>query len=452
MPAAQEQLASQYQELLEAIYQGCAEQTACPPPPEMQVQSWWNAGVFPCSGTTLRHGDVHILERGRWNRSTGPDFTHAEIELNGTRMRGCIEIDPRAQDWEAHGHGANPAFDSVILHVILTPPPAGWYTRNSQHKDIPILYLPPECWQNPSIHNCSAASFPRCRRPLAAMPATSITRLLQAAAAYRQEIKRTRFNRRVQTAGETQAWYEAWATTLGYHANKEAMLTLAMRAPIRQLGQYAESILLGTAGFLVPVLPDKTSEEARQYHRKVWDSWWMRQEQFTLSAERQIAWNQTPSRPLNHPQRRIAALAASVTAWKSIQPLLKADTAASLAKLLTGLTHPFWSTHYTLTAAPMKTKVALIGQQRIDDFLINHVLPYDKSPRSWDIYLSMKARTMPGNIKRTAELLFGSRNDMEETLKHAYAHQALMQIEADFCDSNICMDCAFPAQLSEWSH
>lgn len=446
-----EQLAFQYRELLETIYQGCADAPFLSLPPEMQLQGWWNAGLFPAEGSTERHGAVRILEQGRWNRTYGPDFTHAEIELNGQRLRGSIEIDPRAQDWEAHGHGANPAFDDVVLHVVFTPPPAGWYTRNSQHRDIAILYLPPENWPGAETKH-RETPLPRCRRPLAAMQADSVINLLKAAAAYRQEIKRTRFRQKASITGESQAWYEAWAATLGYHANKEAMQLLAMRAPVCTLEKDAEAILLGTAGFLLPTLPPQTSQEARDYHRRIWDAWWVKQEQFALAPERKIPWNQAPSRPLNHPQRRVAALAASMNKWHRILPLLKAEGARELTTLLTSITHPFWSTHYTLAAAPMKTKAALIGAQRVQDFLINHVLVYDTSPAAWALYLSVKAASTPTNIKRTATLLFGERTDLAALLKHAYAHQALLQIEADFCDCNICMDCAFPEQLSEWAH
>lgn len=446
-----EQLAFQYRELLENIYQGCEDTPFQAPPQEMQIQGWWNAGLFPVEGSTVRHGTVRILERGRWNRTYGPDFTHAEIELNGQRLRGSIEIDPRAQDWEVHGHGANPAFDNVVLHVVFSAPPTGWYTRNSQHRDVAILYIPPECWPVTEQQR-RETSLPRCRRPLAAMQPDSIVNLLKAAAAYRQEIKRTRFHRKAAATGESQAWYEAWAATLGYHSNKEAMQLLAMRAPVSALQNEAEAILLGTAGFLLPTLPTRASQEARDYHRKVWDAWWLKQEQFALAPERQLPWNQSPCRPLNHPQRRVAALAASMHKWHRILPLLQAETERELATLLTGITHPFWSTHYTLAAAPMKAKASLIGAQRVQDFLINHVLAYDTSPASWARYLSIKAASTPANIKRTAGLLFGERADLAPLLKHAYAHQALLQIEADFCDCNICMDCAFPEQLSEWAH
>ena len=346
MPTTRQHLVEQYRQLLADVYADCAAAPVHPElPPELQFQSWWAAGLLPREHATLRNGTVRILDTGRWNRLPGPDFTHAEIDLNGTRIRGDIEIDPCAQDWERHSHGANPEFNKVVLHVVLTPPPAGWYTRNSEHQDIPVLYLPPETWQNRPSHRADDDALPRCRQPLADMPAERIQKLLMAAAAYRMEHKRTLLRQRIAAVGEHQAWYEAWATTLGYSANKDAMLMLAMRSPIKELGTQSEAILLGTAGFLFPVLPENVGADARQYHRSVWDSWWMLREQYELAPERSLPWCKAPSRPLNHPQRRVAALAATTPFWHRIQPLLNAAGAAELSHLLSSVSHPFWDTH-----------------------------------------------------------------------------------------------------------
>lgn len=452
METPRQQLAEQYRKLREDIFFGCAGEAYTPaPPPEMQVQARWAAGLLPHQGTSLRHGDVRILEHGRWNRCPGPDFTHAEIELDGKRLRGDIEIDPGAQDWERHGHGANPAFNNVVLHVVLTPPPAGWYTRNSLHQDIPILYLPPHAIEPGAAVTGWDEAIPRCRKPLADMDAAHIDSLLRAAAAHRQEQKRDQFRKRIAAAGEKQAWYEAWATTLGYSANKEAMQMLAMRAPIAGLGAHAESILLGTAGFLVPVLPERASSEAREYHRGVWDSWWILREQYELAPQRSLSWCSAPARPLNHPQRRVAALAASVQQWRRISPLLCASAARELTSVLSSISHPFWDTHYTLASAPIRKRAALVGAQRISDFLINHVLVQDESPHAWQTYLAINGGPLPASIQRTANLLFGGRDDLKKLLRHAYAQQALLQIDTDFCARNICLDCAFPTQLCQWA-
>ena len=446
-------LAEQYRELLAEVYAGCAATPAASViPPELQLQSKWAAGLLAGNGNTLRHGLVRVLDSGRWNRCPGPDFTHAEIELNGQRMRGDIELDPCAQDWERHGHGANPAFNNVILHVIFTPPPQGWYTRNSLHQDIPVLYLPPETWQSHAPNHAADETLPLCRQPLSNIPEESIRTLLQAAAAYRMERKRATFRQRVAATGEKQAWYEAWATTLGYSANKDAMLMLAMRAPIKELGDRSEAILLGTAGFLFPVLPESVTADARLYHRGVWDTWWMLREQYELAPERSLPWCKTPSRPLNHPQRRVAALAATIPLWDKILPLLNATGATALQKRLSGIRHPFWDYHYTLGAAPMKARAALIGHTRIADFLINYVYMNDEAPHSWESFTRMKQNTIPSSISRTALHLFGKRPELDSTLRYAYAQQALIQIDADFCARHICQDCAFPAQLCQWAH
>lgn len=454
MNPTRQDLVQQYRHLLAEVYADCAAEPGAPDlPPELILQSWWAAGCLPKTGKTERDGELNILDTGRWNRLPGPDFTHAEIELNGKRMRGDIEIDPCAQDWEHHGHGANPGFNNVVLHVVLTPPPPGWYTRDSLHRNIPILYLSPETWQNHGFSKTTEDdAIPRCRRPLAEMPADKLRNLLQAAAAYRMELKRTAFRARAAAAGEKQAWYEAWAATLGYSSNTDAMRMLAMRAPVENLGNRSEAILLGTAGFLFPVLSEQAGEDTRAYHRGVWDAWWLLREQYELAQERSLPWCKAPSRPLNHPQRRVAALAASVPHWKRIMPLLNAAGSIDLIKLLSSISHPFWDTHYTLSSAPMKQRAALIGQNRITDFLINHVYVNDESPHSWESYKAIRQQTLPASISRTAGLLFGERPDLKSTLRSAYAQQALLQIDADFCARNICLDCAFPEQLCQWAH
>lgn len=454
MPQHRQHLVAQYRDFLNELYPQCADAPmVASPPAELVFQSWWATGRTIRHGQTLRHGAVRVLDGGRWNRSSGPDFTHAEIELDGKRFRGDIEIDPSAQDWERHGHGANPAYNNVVLHVVLTPPPAGWYTRNSLHQDIPILYIPAENWDSgASTASLDDDALPRCRHPLADMPADKIIHLLQAAAAHRMELKRAQLRSRAAAVGESQAWFEAWGTTLGYSANKEAMQMLTLRAPIKNLGNHAEAILLGTAGFLIPVLPESTTAEARLYHRGVWDAWWLLREQFELAKERALPWCRKPARPLNHPQRRVAALAACVPQWKRILPLLHAAGAADLCKLFNSISHPFWDTHYTLSSAPMKQKAALIGQPRVTDFLINYVYPNDENEYAWQSYLALKQGPMPAVIERTATLLFGERRDLGTTLRHAYAQQALLQIDADFCACHICKDCAFPVQLCDWAH
>lgn len=450
-------LADAYRRLLDDIFPPlCAAEdyTATEPArlSELEVQSLWHVGLLGNEGSTISHGQVRILDFGEWNRSAGPDFLHAEIELDGKRIRGDIEIDPQAQDWERHGHGSNPLYNRVALHVVLSPAPVGWFTRNSLHLEVPVMFLPPARIRRalgmaPPIDR---EMTPLCRRPLDTMQPAHVASLLQAAAAHRASIKRKRFYDKAEVLGKSQAWYEAWAETLGYSANKGAMIALARRAPLRLLADAPEAILFGTAGFLVPMLPDKATDEARLYHRQVWDSWWQLKDKFALSDNRAIPWVLTGQRPLNHPHRRVAALAAGAAIWHKLEPLFNAADAPRLAARMEAISHPFWDYHCTINSAPLSKPAALIGKNRFFDFLINHIYVIDESPRAWESYLCARASDTPTKVTRTAQRLFGKRTDLNSLLHLSYAQQGLLQIAADFCSSSICQECLFPEQLRQW--
>ncbi len=428
---------------------------------EMEVQSLWALGLFGCEWESERHGHVKILDFGEWNRSAGPDFLFAEMKINGRLVRGDIEIDPHAQDWEQHGHGANPRFNNVVLHVVLAQPPLGWFTRNSLHMEIPIIYLSPQKvrealdMQQPAIDAiCGRDNWDNrtelCAQPLANMKLAQIESLLLAAAAHRMECKRRRYRRKAAVLGHAQASYEAWAECLGYSANKEPMLMLARRAPLKRLnGLDAEAVLLGTAGFLKPVLPNRAEPEARAYHRRVWDAWWQIKDDFALEGQRSPVWQFSGIRPFNHPHRRVAALAVSAAHWREIMPLLSAAHTKQLVDALCGLHHTFWERHSMIDSPALQRPCALVGRERAKDFLCNHVYVLDESREAWAAFTRLHRSALPTRVSHLAKSLFGQRNDLLGVMRHEYACQALLQIDADFCRNGACQDCLFPVQLKK---
>lgn len=465
-----ESAAQLYRELLQAVADACdlsvgeekLSEEAIPELSETEVQGLWISGIFGNEWESERHGHVRILDFGEWNRGAGPDFLYAEAEINGRRVRGDVEIDPHAQDWEGHGHGANAHFNNVVLHVVLAKPPPGWYTRNAMHLEIPIIFLTPEKIREALDIKQSVLEelygkggwegrTELCAKPLAEMGVEQIEALLLSAAAYRRENKRRAFRRKTVVLGEEQACYEAWAECLGYSANKETMVLLARRSPLRRLkGVDAEAVLLGTAGFLTPTLPARAEEEARAYHRRVWDAWWKLKEDFALEGRRCPDWQYAGIRPLNHPHRRVAALAVSAQHWEDIQPRLCAARARELRELFSSLKHPFWDRHCTMTSAALKKSCAIIGEERIKDFLCNHVYTADDSCEAWEAYKRLTHPGMPARVARIAENLFGERDDLKGLLRREFACQALLQIGNDFCRSDTCENCLFPIQIKKF--
>ncbi len=448
-PSGRSELAGRYADFLQELAQSelsAAEHAALPLPPEAELESLWADGLLPgLHCRTERHGSVVVLDAGSWSRGEGPDFQRAEVEINGVRRRGDIELSSSVAEWEVAGHGANPLFNDVVLHVVFTPPPPGWYTRSEQHRDIPVLYLPEERWMEACGRSHPLVGLEQAPAPLEQLPLGKLVNLMQAAAARRVEHKRHLFRARAAVVGEAQAWYEALATTLGYSANKQAMGVLARRAPLEELGSCAEAILFGVSDFLVPVLPPHADEETRGYHRRVWDSWWPLRGQYGLSERRRIPWKMGFMRPLNHPHRRVAALALAAMRWREIEPHLHTGGARELTRLLCSLSHPYWDWHCSLSAAALSRPAALIGKARARDFLVNHVYVQDDRAGSWQAYLCLGASEVPQHVRNIARALLGEREDVEPLLRLCFAQQALLQLERDCLSEG-----HYPAALASW--
>src|SRR6187402_1702130 len=108
--------------LLESIWHpplAFEDGTAGARPSELELQALWFAGAFGRNFRTTTGKAVRIVQFGEWNRGAGPDFIQTAIEIDGELRTGPLELDPEAGDWETHGHGVNPAFREVILHVVF---------------------------------------------------------------------------------------------------------------------------------------------------------------------------------------------------------------------------------------------------------------------------------------------------------------------------------------------
>ncbi|MGE9271635.1 MAG: DUF2851 family protein, partial [Verrucomicrobiales bacterium] len=110
-----------YADLLDSRFLGIAESPPPELPGELDLQALWFSGAFGRDFTDHRGRKIHITQFGEWNRSSGPDFLHAVVEIDSQAQHGPIELDLTPADWEHHGHGANPAFNEVALHVVFLP-------------------------------------------------------------------------------------------------------------------------------------------------------------------------------------------------------------------------------------------------------------------------------------------------------------------------------------------
>ena len=112
---------------------------------EKLLQKIWLRGAFDRAALTTSDGvRVRVHHPGRWNLLGGPDFKDARLRLgDGPELTGDIELHLHAKDWAVHGHASDPAYDRVILHVVLFPPDPGQCTRARDGRELPVVALLP---------------------------------------------------------------------------------------------------------------------------------------------------------------------------------------------------------------------------------------------------------------------------------------------------------------------
>jgi hypothetical protein len=463
-------LAERYARFRDSVFAGVEEAPRLPgleePLTELDLQSLWFAGAFGSDFTTTDGRSVKITDFGVWNSGAGPDFTGCAVSLNGEALRGDIELDPDVRDWERHHHGANPDYEQVVLHVVWhVPDGARFFTRNAAHKEVAQVLLTPAMLHQDARPNrgLAAARIGRCSVPLRDMAPERVQSMLESAAQYRLELKSIRLHRAVAAQGREQAIFQALAQALGYRGNQQPFLILTQRLPLARLrrmtGAQREALLFGVAGFLESVIFEDTAAATRDYLRQLWAEWWKVREvcERWLSPQQLPRWRLAATRPGNHPQRRLGALAAMLDRWPSIAgPLLDPGRWSRdlFKQSLLGLDHPYWSSHYTLLAEPAARPLAMVGETRVNEILANVAYPLlmPERTRLWAEYLELPALLDNQKVSRALLRLFGDSPRAAAFSKKLHHQQGLLQIYEDFCleDDSACADCPFPERLKEW--
>ncbi len=434
---------------------------------ELQVQAQWFGGEFGSEFIGSDDQWIEIVQFGHWNHGAGPDFTDCAIKVDGELRRGSIELDLHARDWEAHGHGSSERFDDVILHVFTEAPSSmRFFTKNSRHQQITQLELPHFTETLGPRNQLPEAHPGRCLPVLAHMRPEEVADLLDSASHYRLRQKGLRLHRMASSTSPEQALFQAFAEVLGYSENKLPMALITQRNPIKALQKRSaaeqEAIIFGSAGFLdeYPRLDSTQNLQADSQHyvRQVWDTWWKLRPDHRPNTNRTVPWIYSNTRPSNHPQRRLAALAACLQHWPDWSQLIERESSNPIRAVndwAQSLRHTFWENHYTLASSPSAKPIALFGSARARDLAGNVLFPFFclQAPELWNDYRKLTGAPSNQKLRRAVLRLFGQNEENGKAWVKTFAsQQGLLQIYEDFClqDASGCDSCPFPEQLSQW--
>jgi hypothetical protein len=295
----------------------------------------------------------------------------------------------------------------------------------------------------------------RCVGPLRDLEEEKAREVLLGAAQFRLRRKGAALARLSEVHGADEALYQALAATLGYKNNKLPFSLLAQRLPLRLLRQEpADALLFGVAGFLLASDLRRFDTDTRAYLRGLWEKWWPHRAAYERLALAPSLWKLGGQRPVNHPQRRLAALAAMVQRWPHLRRLATACEPQALEIFFSELHDEYWDHHYTVTSKAAPAPMALVGESRVTEMLMNVFFPLAiaADPRRWIGCKNVPAVLGNRRVAIAAQRLFADSPRQRTLLKSAAAQQGLLQIYEDFCmrDASDCQQCRFPAQLARW--
>ncbi|MGE9291914.1 MAG: DUF2851 family protein [Puniceicoccales bacterium] len=248
---------------------------------EKQVQRIWATRAFRLEGLVTRSGKrLEVLDPGRWNFQEGPDFREAILEVEGRRVHGDVEIHLHERDWFRHGHGSDPNFDQVVLHVVLFPDRREGLEQGAGQAKFETLewlkYLDRDLetyFEDQGVDQLLDEGLPESLAGLLKLPVEARESVLQQAAQERWERKRVVAQTRVRCVDRDGAFHQVLLEVLGLKRNRATMSRLAIEFPLER---WADS-------------PERVAAEAFERYRG--------------------DWNLAGCRPANHPRRRLEAYA-----------------------------------------------------------------------------------------------------------------------------------------------
>lgn len=446
-----------------------------PAPSELQVQALWFEQLHQPVLTTDDGRTVEIIQPGFWNHGGGPDFSRAVVRFAKDGKKdpdvtlGNVEVHLRPADWNTHGHHADPAYDETILHVVWEARGGkSFFPATSTFRRVPQVVLNSQLvapWSDLQPLCASLLHYPlpgavpgRCSPALAALPREKVVEILRAAGLFRLRQKAQRWYWRRRLTSPEQALYEALAEALGFHANQIPMRLVAQRLPWSKLRSMDASARLGHLFGLAGFLPDKSvtqlQAEPKAWLRKLWEIWWKARGALDYALLPRSQWRLAGLRPLNRPERRLAALAQIVPRVPELLASLEARDAERFSKILLAIRDPFWEEHATLTGTPLRAPCRLVGEERIDDILINVFWPMVslEEPAAAQSGLSVMT-TAPNGASRIASQRMLISALSPKQAREALVQQGLLQIFRDYCqtDCSQCRDCTFPELVRTWT-
>lgn len=397
---------------------------------------------------------IEILRPGFHNHQSGPDFGEAKLYLGQQLWAGQLEIHIRSSDWARHQHHRDPAYNSVVLHVVYEYDGPALRQNGSS---IPTLELKGRFDENlywryeQLLHNSTPIP---CAPQWPAIADFHKTAMLERSMIERLEEKTQVLEALLEDSrGDWNQSFYCWmAYGFGLHINREPMLMLARLCPPKiwrhqkHSRLMMEALFFGMAGFLAPS-PKQKEDAYLLTLRREFAHW---QRKYDLVPMEASLWKWSRLRPPAFPELRLAQWVALLSSQQELfRSFLDCDSLQGLEPWLRVSPSDYWTEHYRFGQAKAKAQKAIPGAATRKLLIINVVIPF--------LFLYGKRRGLALYQERALQWLSELEPEVNKitrlfaqlgySAQHAGQSQALLQLYRRYCAAKKCLLCGIGNQL-----
>lgn len=411
----------------------------------------WQYKLFNSPFDALKTTDgeeVEVIDIGRYNSDSGPDFFNAKIKIAGTLWAGNVEFHQRSSDWKRHQHQFTKAYDNVILHIVEKVDADVFRTNGekipqmvfgnladlqSKYDDLlkNITWIPCEN----KIHQIEVFQLQAWKNYLLTerleQKTTAVANVLEAFENNWEE-----------------AFYVLLARSFGFGVNNQPFEQLAKSLPLAVIAKHKdnlfqlEALLFGQAGLLnVEMVDLYLNQLQKEYH--------FLQIKYNLKSMEQSLWKLLRLRPDNFPHIRLAQFAQLIfTSSKLFSKILEQKNIQQLRQLFVCEVSDYWRNHY-LFGKMSKPSIKRMGNNSIDILLINTVIPFlfAYGTKKGEQNLVERALDYMEKIPAEKNSVVLKWNQLGVIAANAFDSQALLQLKKNYCDEKKCLRCRIGHQI-----
>lgn len=403
----------------------------------------WQTKRFDHTHLSINGEPLTILDPGRRNTASGPDFFNGKIKIGNTTWAGNIEMHVKTSDWFFHGHDSDEAYQNVVLHVVFEND----LSEKENAKLPPVLELkervdPQLITRYESFQK--AKGWVPCEKLLPNVDPAVIALTLQSMAVDRLEHKIERLEGYYDTfqGNLRRTLFVAFFAGMGFNHNKQPFEQLGKMIPSKLVNNHHTAkeelwpIAMGLSGLLSKAVEHPYFNQLKQHYKFLKHKYELQEMPFSV-------WKFGGMRPHNFPSLRLAQLCHLLTREEDIfdKPFLSQDSNQLLTFFETGLPK-VWEVVYPLKkkGKPINPNLGKASRQLIMINVLAPILFFYGKKQGEDLFME-KALKLWQQLEAEHNHVIKGWKKRGLNPKNALESQALLQLKKGYCDAAQCLKC-----------